>query len=88
MDLSCSASFQSLVETAMNWLENVNVYIDNLLVHTASHQQHMEILEQLFHCLRKTKLKLNAAKFEFVAVSVSYLGFKLESCQATTNCRQ
>ncbi len=47
--LGCPASFQRLVEAAMNDLENVLVYIDDLLVHTASHQLHREILHQLFH---------------------------------------
>ncbi len=44
--LGCPASFQRLVKSAMNGLENVLVYIDDLLVHTASHQMHREILQQ------------------------------------------
>jgi len=47
--LGSPASFQHLVETAMNGLENVMVYINDLMVHTASHQLHREILQQLFH---------------------------------------
>jgi len=38
--LGCPASFQPLVEAAMNGLENVLVYIDDLLVHTSSHKLH------------------------------------------------
>jgi len=60
--LGCPASFQRLVEAAMNGLENVLVYIDDLLVHTSSHKLHRKILQQLFHRLRKTGLKVNLAK--------------------------
>ena len=35
--LGCPASFQRLVESAMNGIDNVIVYIDDLLVHTSSH---------------------------------------------------
>ncbi len=75
--LGCPASFQRLVEAAMNGLENVLVYIDDLLVHTASHQLHRQILQQLFHRLRLTGLKVNLAKCEFGSTQVSYLGFRL-----------
>jgi hypothetical protein len=75
--LGCPASFQHLVETAMNGLENVRVYINDLMVHTASHQLHREILQQLFHRLRKTGLKVNLAKCEFGSTEVAYLGFRL-----------
>jgi len=60
--LGCPAIFQRLVEAAMNGLENVLAYIDDLLFHIASHQLHREILQQLFHRLRKTGLKVNLAK--------------------------
>ncbi len=46
--LGCPASFQRMVEAAMNGLENIIVYINDLLVHTALHQHHCEILQELF----------------------------------------
>ena len=33
----------------MNGLDNIIVYIDDLLVHTASHQHHREILKELLY---------------------------------------
>ena len=36
--LGCPASFQCFVQAAMNGLDNVIVYINDLLIHTASHQ--------------------------------------------------
>ncbi len=37
--LGCPASFQRLMETVVNGLANVIVYIDDLLVHSATHMQ-------------------------------------------------
>jgi len=73
----CPASCQCLVKAAMSSTENVLVYIDDLLVHTSSHQLHREILQQLFHRLRMTGLKVNLSKCEFGSTEVSYLGFRL-----------
>jgi hypothetical protein len=72
--LGCPASFQHLVNAAMNVL----IYIDDLLVHTALHQLHREILQQLFHQLRKIGLKVSLAKCEFGSTEVgAYLCFRL-----------
>jgi hypothetical protein len=73
--LGCPASFQLLIEVAMNGLENVLVYIDDLVVHTSSHKLHREILQQLVHQLRKTGLKVNLSKCKFGSTKVTYLGF-------------
>ena len=75
--LGCPASFQRLVELAMKGLINVIVYIDDLLLHSKSHADHKEQLEQLFNRLRSAGLKVNLSKCEFGASNVSYLGYRL-----------
>jgi hypothetical protein len=57
--------------------KNVLVYIDNLLVHTASHEHHLEVLEKVFEWLHKNHLKVNLEKCVFGNQEVSYLGFTL-----------
>ena len=47
------------------------------MLHTKTHEQHLEILEKLFDRLRQHGLKINLPKSFFGAVEVSYLGFKL-----------
>jgi len=37
--LSCLASFQWLMETVLRHIQNVLVYIDNVLLHTATHDE-------------------------------------------------
>jgi hypothetical protein len=49
--LGCPASFQRLMETVVNNIANVIVYIDNLLVHSASHEEHIATLGQVLGCL-------------------------------------
>ncbi len=45
--LGCPASFQHLMETVVNGLANVIVYIDDLLVHSATHPEHIIALDQV-----------------------------------------
>ena len=57
--LGCPASVQRLVELAMQGLVNVIVYIYDLLLHSKTHQEPRQQLEQLFNRLRNTNLKVN-----------------------------
>ena len=75
--LGCPASFQRLVELAMSGLINVIVYIDDLLLHSKSHAEHLMQLEELFNRLRTAGLKVNLAKCSFGATNVNYLGYRL-----------
>ena len=75
--LGCPASFQRLVELAMTGMINVIVYIDDLLLHSKSHDEHREQLDKLFNRLRTAGLKVNLAKCEFGATNVNYLGYRL-----------
>ena len=74
---SCPSGFQRLVELAMQNLENVIVYIDDLIVHSHTHESHRQTLQQLFDRLRKTGLKVNLKKCQFGSDNVHYLGYRL-----------
>ncbi len=45
--LGCPASFQQLMETVVHGLANVIVYIDDLLVHSATHPEHITALDNI-----------------------------------------
>jgi hypothetical protein len=45
--LGCPASFQHLMETVVHNISIVIVYIDNLLVHSASHDEHLATLSEV-----------------------------------------
>jgi hypothetical protein len=75
--LGCPASFQCLMETVVHNISNVIVYIDDLLVHSASHDEHLATLDQVLRRLVSHKIKINLQKCVFGSKEVSYLGFCL-----------
>jgi len=46
--LGCPVSFQRLMEAVLRNIKNVLVCIDDLLVHTATHEEHFAVLEKVF----------------------------------------
>jgi hypothetical protein len=65
------------MELTVKGLDNIIVYIDNLLVHNSEHTQHQKSLQLLFDRLRTANLKLNLEKCNFGSTNVTYLGFRL-----------
>ena len=63
--LGCPASFQRLMEGVLRNISNVIVYIDDLLVHTTTHEDHLKILEQVLQQLHSHNLKINLDKCFF-----------------------
>jgi hypothetical protein len=51
------------------------VYIDDLLIHSKTHKEHLEILAMVFSRLRAHNLKINLSKWiVLVEKNISYLG--------------
>jgi hypothetical protein len=75
--LGCPASIQRLMETVVNGISNVIVFIGDLLVHSATHEEHLATLGQVLKCLVQHKIKINLQKGIFGSKEVSYLGFRL-----------
>ncbi len=75
--LGCPASFQRLMETVVHNISNVIVYIDDLLVHSASHDEHLATLNEVLQRLVTHNTKINLPKCVFGSKEVSYLGFHL-----------
>jgi hypothetical protein len=75
--LGCPASFQRLMEGVLRDIPNVLVYINDLLVHTDTHEKHLQVLDQILARLHKNHLKINLEKCVFGKKGVIYLGFTL-----------
>ena len=71
------ASFARLIDYCMRGLKGVLTYIDDILSHAKTHEQHLGQLESVFLRLRKYGLKLNVAKSIFGADEVIYLGYTI-----------
>jgi hypothetical protein len=65
------------MEGVLRDISNVLVYIDDLLVHTDTHEKHLQVLDQVLARLHKNHLKINLEKCVFGNKEVSYLGFTL-----------
>jgi hypothetical protein len=75
--LGCPASFQRLMEQVLRGLQNILIYIDDVLIHTDTHDKHLEALEQVLMRLHQHHQKNNLDKCFFGDKKVSYSGFTL-----------
>jgi hypothetical protein len=75
--LVCPTSSQRLMETVVNGISNVIVYIDDLLVHSANHEEHLATQNQVLEQLVQQNIKINLQKCVFGSKEESYLGFWL-----------
>jgi hypothetical protein len=64
--IGCPASFQRLMEQVLRGLQNILIYIDDVLIHTET-QKHLEklldALEQVLMKLHQHHLKINLYKY-------------------------
>ncbi len=65
------------METVIHGLANVIVYIDDLLVHSPTHPEHITALDKVLQRLVHHHIKINVQKCFFRSKEVSYLGFRL-----------
>ena len=75
--LGCPASFQQLMEKVLDGIRNIIVSIQNVIIHTATHEHHLQILDQDLTKLEEHQLKINLAKCFFGNTEGAYLGFVL-----------
>ena len=71
------SSFSRLMDRVMRSLPGVLTYLDDVLVHSPTFQQHTADLEPALLRLRQFGLKINLSKCYFGTPKVNYLGFTL-----------
>jgi len=74
---SAPSAFQRLVELVVKGIDNIVVYIDDLIIHSQTHKQHLESLDKVFTRLTAHNLCVNLKKCVFGSSETSYLGFRL-----------
>ena len=55
-------------------IEGVEIYIDDILIHAPTNEEHNKILKQVLQKCREVNLKLNLAKCRFEKTELKYLG--------------
>jgi hypothetical protein len=75
--LDAQPVFLQLMETVLRSINNVLIFIDDILLHMATHEEHLKVLEKVFERLHQNHLKVNQDTYVFGKREVSYLGFML-----------
>jgi hypothetical protein len=75
--MGAPASFSRLMDVLLADAENVLTYIDNVLVHSQTHEQHLKHLAAAIDKIGTANLRLNPKKCVFRLDSVQYLGHTL-----------
>jgi ribonuclease HI len=65
------------METIVHGIPNILVYIDDLLLHSNTHEHHIQLLDRLLKRLIRHGIKLNLDKCKLGCNEVAYLGFNL-----------
>jgi hypothetical protein len=73
------AAFSRLMDTIMEGASNVITYVDNVLVHSATHEAHIAHLRQAIQRIQRAGLALNPKKCIFGSITVEYLGNTISS---------
>jgi len=68
------STFQRLMDKVLRGLPFVTIYIDDILVHSATEQQHCQHLQEVFDRLTAAGLTLRDKKCHIGMTTVSYLG--------------
>ena len=75
---SAPGIFQRTMESLLQDIPAVVVYIDDILITGASDTEHMQSLERVLDRLESSGLRLKKDKCVFTAPSVNYLGHKID----------
>ncbi len=57
--LGCPGSFQQVIEKLMDKIQNINVNIDDLPIHSQTHKQKLDSLELVMQRLEDNHMKNN-----------------------------
>ena len=71
--------FQCVMESVLQGIPRVIVYLDDILVSGATEAEHLQTLGQVFDCLEKAGLRVHEDKCEFMVKAVSYLGHQIDA---------
>ena len=71
------ASFQCMINKIISGLQGCESYIDDVVVHANTWEEHLDRLKGLFLRLREAQLTVNLAKTELGCAYVTYLGHRV-----------
>ena len=76
---SAPGIFQRVMESLLQGIPHVVVYLDDILITGKSHEEHLACLKEVLSRLEKSGLHLKKGKCHFFQKEVEYLGFKIDA---------
>ena len=76
---SAPAIFQRSMETLLQGIKGVSVFIDDILISAATHEEHLQILEEVLQRLTEANLRLNRSKCFFLKPHLEHLGHIIDA---------
>ena len=71
--------FQRVMESLLNGIPKVVVYLDDILITGSNTDKHLQHLSEVLRRLQDAGLRLKADKCEFLSSSVVYLGHRIDA---------
>ena len=71
--------FQRVMESLLQGIDGVEVYIDDILISGSTEEEHLKALEEVLRRLEKAGLRVKLKKCMFMRPSVEYLGHKIDA---------
>jgi hypothetical protein len=71
------AAFQRLLDHILADISGVFVYIDDVIICSQTHEEHLRILRSVLSRFRKYNLKVKPSKLQLATAEVNYLGYNL-----------
>ncbi|KAG0420227.1 Retrovirus-related Pol polyprotein from transposon 17.6 [Dictyocoela roeselum] len=72
--MNAPMTFQKCMHGIFSELKFVEIYLDDILVHSKNEEEHLGHLEEVLKTLKQNNISLNFEKSKFLVQEVSYLG--------------
>ena len=76
---SAPGIFQRVIESILQGIEGVVVYLDDILITGCSKEAHLQTLDEVLSRLDKAGLRVKRSECEFMKESVTYLGHRIDA---------
>ena len=72
------ATFQNGMNFLLGDIDNVSVYLDDILIYNKTLKEHLSTVDMVLKTLQGTGLAISVNKSVFVYKEIEYLGFKID----------
>ena len=76
---SAPGIFQRVIESILQGIDSVVVYLDDILISGSTEEGHLQVLDEVLSRLDRAGLRVKKSKCEFMKPSVTYLGHRIDA---------